>query len=154
MARLRTSPPPRPVVLYDGHCRFCVAQMRRLARLLPDGAYDALDFQEPGVLERFPGLTHDEAMRALQFVAADGRVYPGLEGVSRALALRPLGKLALAYYAPGLRQLGDAIYAAIARRRYRLAAADCDGGTCALHAPPGAASPSRRSSPRARARTS
>jgi predicted DCC family thiol-disulfide oxidoreductase YuxK len=132
--RLRTTPPPRLVILYDGHCRFCSAQMRRLARLLPDGAYEAASFQDEGVLERFPGLTWEQAMRAIQVVDTTGRVFTGLEGIVRALAaLRLLGRLAYIYYIPGIRQLGDAVYAAVARRRYRIAGRTCDAGTCALH---------------------
>jgi hypothetical protein len=32
--------PGETTVLYDGHCRFCTAQMRNLSRFVPDGAYD------------------------------------------------------------------------------------------------------------------
>ena len=129
-----TAAPELPTILYDGHCRFCTTQMRNLARFLPRGRYQALSFQDPGVLDGFPGLTHDEAMQAMIFVDGRGRVFTGMEGAVRAVALRPLGKLALAYYLPGLRQLLDAIYRVIARNRYKLMGKSCDeGGSCALH---------------------
>jgi predicted DCC family thiol-disulfide oxidoreductase YuxK len=130
-----TTPPSRPTVLYDGHCRFCVAQMRRLERFLPRGRYDALSFQDAGVLDRFPGLSHDEAMRALQYIDEGGRIFAGVEAVVQALGLRAIGKLALVYYVPGIRQALDAIYRKIARNRYRLAGTTCEDGTCALHGP-------------------
>jgi predicted DCC family thiol-disulfide oxidoreductase YuxK len=128
-----TAPPPRPTVLFDGKCVFCRAQARRLARFLPSDGVELVDFQEHGALDRFPGLSYDEAMRALQFVDARGRIFAGAEGVVRALVLRAIGKLALVYYLPGLRQLLDALYVRVAERRYRLAGASCPDGACALH---------------------
>jgi predicted DCC family thiol-disulfide oxidoreductase YuxK len=46
-----------------------------------------------------------------------------------------------AYYIPGIRQLSDLGYRLVARYRYALmgravAAGQCDGGTCHLHARP------------------
>ena len=123
-----------PTILYDGHCRFCIAQMKKLARFLPAGRYQALSFQDPDVLPRFPGITHEQAMRAMIFIDNKGRRFSGMEGAVRAVSLRALGKLAFVYYLPGIRQLMDAVYARIARNRYRLMG-KCEDGTCALHAP-------------------
>jgi predicted DCC family thiol-disulfide oxidoreductase YuxK len=136
---VQTTPPPKPVILYDGHCRFCTTQMKNLARWLPAGSYEALSFQEPGVLDRFPGVTYDLAMEAMTFIDHEGRVFRGMEGAVRAIALRLAGKLAFGYYVPGVRQLLDAVYRRIAARRYAIAGLvqNCEGGTCALHVPPG-----------------
>jgi predicted DCC family thiol-disulfide oxidoreductase YuxK len=66
-------------------------------------------------------------------------VFSGFEAAARAVATRrPLGLIAFGYYLPGVRQICDGIYAAIAANRYRLmgkkiAAGACEGGTCALH---------------------
>src|SRR5262245_31830356 len=58
---LRTMPPGRFVILYDGHCRFCTAGSRRLASWMR-GTVEQADFQQPGILQRFPGLTHEKCM--------------------------------------------------------------------------------------------
>jgi predicted DCC family thiol-disulfide oxidoreductase YuxK len=129
------------VVLYDGHCKFCTAQSRNLLKLARPGAVELLDFQAPGVLDRFPGITHEACMRAMQLVTPGGRVYSGFEAAVRAVATRPvLGRLAYLYYLPGLRQACDLLYRVVARYRYRLlgravAEGACEGGSCALHAP-------------------
>jgi predicted DCC family thiol-disulfide oxidoreductase YuxK len=129
-------------VLYDGACRFCTAGMRRLLVWARRGAIEPVDFQQPGALDRFPGLTHDACMRQMHLVTPAGKVYGGFEAVVHAVMTRPiLGWLAMGYYLPGLRQLFDAVYSWIAARRYRLlgkkvAAGECPTGTCALHAPP------------------
>lgn len=139
---LQTAPRDRYAVLYDGDCRFCSAQMRKLLALARPGAVEAINFQEPGVLARFPGLTHEACMMAMHLVTPDGRVYRGFEAAVRAVATRPVvGRLAYAYYLPGLKQLLNAAYRWVAARRYRImgktvAAGECAGGTCALHFEP------------------
>jgi predicted DCC family thiol-disulfide oxidoreductase YuxK len=139
MSVSRTHPPGKYVVLFDGQCQFCQAQVRNLLALARPGTLDAQSFQEPGVLDRFPGITHAACMEAMHLVTPDGRVYKGFEAVVQAIATRPiLGKAAYVYYLPGLRWLCDRLYALIAANRYRLmgkrvAAGECADGTCALH---------------------
>ncbi len=128
------------IVLYDGRCKFCTAQLQNLIRLARPGAVEAVDFQLPGVLDRYPALSYEACMGAMHLVTPEGRVYKGFEAAVRAVATRPvLGLFAHIYYLPGLRQLIDQIYAVIAARRYRImgqavATGQCDGGTCSLHA--------------------
>jgi predicted DCC family thiol-disulfide oxidoreductase YuxK len=139
---LQTDPPGRYVVLYDGLCRFCTAQVKNLLALARPGTMEAVSFQDPQQLARFPGLTHDRCMQAMHLVTPDGRVFRGCEAAVQALATRPLlGRLARVYYLPGFRQICDAVYAFIAANRYRIlgktvAAGGCKDGTCALHGRP------------------
>jgi predicted DCC family thiol-disulfide oxidoreductase YuxK len=141
-ARVHFAPgtaPSRPVVLYDGHCRFCKRQMANLVHLARRDAIEPLSFQDEGVLERFEGLTYDACMQAMHLVTPEGRVYRGMEAAVRAVVTRPiLGAFAWVYYLPGIKQLLDAIYRWIARRRYRIAGRElategCEGGTCSVH---------------------
>src|SRR5688500_18459675 len=46
----------RPVLVYDGRCRFCTREAARLARWA-GGRVRLASFREPGVLARYPGLT-------------------------------------------------------------------------------------------------
>jgi predicted DCC family thiol-disulfide oxidoreductase YuxK len=139
LAKERTTPPGRYVVLYDGLCKFCTAGAKKLIALAQAGAVELVNFQEPGVLERFPGVSYEACMRQMYLVRPDGRVYGGFEAAVQAVATRPvLGLLAYAYYLPGLRLAFDLLYAHIATNRYRIlgkavAAGECEGGTCALH---------------------
>lgn len=139
----QTVAPRRYVVLYDGHCRFCDAQSRKLTSWMRSGSVERRDFQRSGVPEQFPGLTWEACMERLHLVTPDGRVFAGAEAICRALTTLPIvGPLAWLYYTPGLRQLIDRVYAMIAARRYRwfgraVAEGDCDGGTCSLHFGPG-----------------
>ena len=142
---IQTVPPERYVVLYDGHCKFCAVQMGNLVALARSGSVEAVDFQQPGALKRFPGLSHEACMEAMHLVTPDGRVYRGFEAAVQAVATRPvLGLLARVYYLPGIRQLCDRLYALVAAHRYRImgrlaATSDCEGGTCSFHAHSGTA---------------
>lgn len=129
----QTAPPRRYVVLYDGHCRFCTAGARRLATLVRRGAIDLVSYQEPGTLDRFPGLTYDMCQQRMHLITPNGRVFAGFEAAVQAVATRrSIGRLAYVYYVPGLRTLLDWVYAWIARNRYRLMGR-CDDGSCAIH---------------------
>jgi predicted DCC family thiol-disulfide oxidoreductase YuxK len=123
------------VVLFDGSCRFCTASAHSLRRRF--GSKVVLkNFQEPGALDPYPSVTHEAAMKRMHAVMPDGRVYAGAEAVAHIVATTPVvGWVAFAYYVPGVRQIADCTYDAIARRRYRIAGRTevCDGGTCHLH---------------------
>jgi predicted DCC family thiol-disulfide oxidoreductase YuxK len=134
-----TAPPTggRAVVLYDGHCRFCTRSAGRLVRVVGATRLETRSFQVTGVLDAFPGLTHEECMTALHLVELDGQVWAGAAGIARALALRPVVRpFGQAYFLPGMHQVADAVYRLTARNRYRIPgrADDCDpDGTCHLH---------------------
>ncbi|MBI3843595.1 MAG: DUF393 domain-containing protein [Planctomycetes bacterium] len=132
----------RPVLIYDGRCRFCVGQAARLARWLK-GRVNLQSFRDPGVLEHYPRLTAAACERAMQLVLPDGRIFAGAEAVSHALRLRaalaPIGWL---YLVPGVRQLMDWGYDLVARNRFRLQGEVCTDDACRTHQrdpPPGRA---------------
>src|SRR6185436_17245895 len=128
----------RPLLLYDGHCRFCTAQAARLQRWA-GGRAELLSFREPGVLQRFPQVDAAACERALQLVLPDGGVRPGIDAVLAVLALRPaLAPLAALGRLPGVHALLAAGYRAVADNRFALGGRteDCAEGTCATHLPP------------------
>ncbi len=113
----------RAVLVYDGQCRFCVAQASRLARWA-GGRVRIESFRDPGVLERYPGLTSERCEEALQLVLPDGRVASGAGAVARTLRLRPiLAPIGLLYEVPPFRALLDWGYGVVARNRFRIAGA-------------------------------
>ena len=133
MKRLMTAAPGHDVVLYDGHCRLCLASARQLSRLLGGQGTELRSFRDEGVLGLFPNVLPERCEQALQYVRADGSVFEGAEAVVRALGRRPLGRLLYVYYVPGLRQLADALYRLVARYRFRIAGRACPDGACAVH---------------------
>ena len=143
----QTTPPGKHIILYDGLCKFCSAQTKNLLALAKSDAVEAISFQDSGVLDRFPGVTHEACMEAMHLVTPQGRIFRGFEAAVRAVATRRIvGLLAYGYYLPGIRQICDWTYRRIAARRYEImgkavAAGECDGGTCSIHARNHAATP-------------
>lgn len=124
---------PQPVLIYDGRCRFCVREAGRLARWV-HGRIQLESFRDPGVIERYPGLTLAACTQALQLVEPDGRIRSGAEAVAGTLRLNPrTAPLAWIYYVPLLRSAFDLGYRIVARNRFRLHGEVCDNDTCGVH---------------------
>ena len=130
-----TAVPTQDVVLFDGLCRICTQGAKSLRRWVTPAEVELVSFRDDGVLARFPGLTAERCEAAMQLVRRDGRLFEGAEAIVQVLRHRLLGKVTFAYYVPGLRQLADALYGSIARRRFEIAGRTgaCADGTCQLH---------------------
>ncbi|HVX11931.1 MAG TPA: DUF393 domain-containing protein [Pirellulales bacterium] len=132
------TPDERPgadVVIYDGHCRICTAQISRLARWDWGGRLSYLSLHDPRVAERYPDLSHDALMKEMYVVDAAGRRRAGAVAVRRlARRLPTLWWLAPVLHVPGTLPLWQWLYRQIANRRYRFGTTtDCDDGACRLH---------------------
>ena len=106
--------------LYDADCGFCATCATLLTRASARGAYDVVAWQSVDV--EALGLTPQECQEASWFVAKDGTLHRGADGIARALregafALRPLGVLMTL---PGVRVLSRAVYRWVAKNRYRM----------------------------------
>jgi predicted DCC family thiol-disulfide oxidoreductase YuxK len=134
----RTDPPGNYVVLYDGHCKFCQAQIKNLEKIASPNSLMFLSFQDEGTLESFPGVTYEACMEAMQLITPSGRVFQGAAAVAHALMTRSgIGLIGYGYYIPGLHAMCDLAYALVAANRYRLmgkqiAAGECSEA-CAVH---------------------
>lgn len=137
-ARRLPSPHDRPdadVVIFDGHCRFCTAQVERLARWDSRARLAFLSLHDPIVARRWPELSHAELMRDMFVVDRQGGKHRGA-GAFRYLSTR-LPRLYLAaplLHIPGTLPLWQWCYQQVAKRRYRLGKTEaCADGACAVH---------------------
>jgi predicted DCC family thiol-disulfide oxidoreductase YuxK len=117
------TPESRPgshIVIYDGNCEFCTAQVRRLHRWDSGKRLSFLSLHDPQVNSRFPDLTHQQLMDEMLVVTPEGKRYGGANGF-RYLTLRLplLWPLAPVMNFPGLMPLWAWLYRQIAIRRYR-----------------------------------
>ncbi len=130
------------VILYDGACPFCRAQVARLKHLLIGSTIEYRSFREDGVLERFPGLSLADCDRAIQLITQSGTIYSGAAAIVKLLRRTRLSPLVLPYYVPGIRQLGNAFYDYVGRNRHLLhGPGTCNDQVCAQ--PAAAAAPPR-----------
>jgi predicted DCC family thiol-disulfide oxidoreductase YuxK len=133
------SPSERPqaaVVVFDGHCNLCTAQIERIARWDTRGALAFLSLHDPEVYARYPELSHDELMQNMVVVDPQGGRHAGADALRQLSRRIPrLWWLVPILHLPGSLPLWQWLYSQVARRRYRFNRQSCDGGTCQLHAP-------------------
>ncbi len=105
-----------PVMIYDGDCAFCRRWIRRWQRLTGD-AVEYMPYQE--ALDRFPQVSRESAVVAVQLVLPGGEVLSGAAAVCRTLrdvhgwgwADRAYGKV------PGFGPIAEMLYRLVARNR-------------------------------------
>jgi predicted DCC family thiol-disulfide oxidoreductase YuxK len=118
------SPPPsadqsaRPVMLFDGDCRFCRLWIARWQQSTGDRV-EYIPLQDARVAERFPQLPREELEASIHFVDSDGQVYRGAEAVFRCRGTNPnQGSLLRLYKAvPIFAKAADAGYGFVASHR-------------------------------------
>ena len=117
-------PPPvsTAVLIYDSECAMCRASALWLMRLaLSGGALEILPCRSEPRRARFPRISDEACMTAMQLVLPDGRVLTGADAVPELLRrIRGLGWLATLFALPGARPLARRFYAWVARNRMRL----------------------------------
>lgn len=115
-------------MLYDGTCRFCIAQVVRLRRLTRNRVAFESAYAD-GVRARFPMLPSEgpdpmnpAMLGEMKFVDADGRLYGGAAAIARAFVVSggPLGLGARLYALPPIRWAADRAYKMAAARRLKL----------------------------------
>jgi predicted DCC family thiol-disulfide oxidoreductase YuxK len=100
----------------------------------PKGRIETLDLHDPSAATRFPQVNPDDAMRLMQAVDPNGRIYSGVDAWARVLLALPGWKLlAWLLFVPGIHFFAQRVYAWVASNRYRWNREECEEGTCALH---------------------
>ena len=121
-------------VLFDGSCNLCRGSAERAQRFDKAQRIEFLDLYDQAAQQRFPQVNRDEALRLMQAVDSNGKVFSGSDAWARIAALLPGWNLvAWILLVPGIRWIAGKVYAWIARNRYRWNRAVCKDGTCSLH---------------------
>lgn len=109
--------PAKPLLIYDGDCRFCCRWIRAWKSVTGDRVlYEPSQIAGP----RFPQVPPENFARAVQWVGADGSICSGAEAVFSALATSTwYGRMALTLYrkVPVFARLTEALYAGVAAHR-------------------------------------
>lgn len=128
--------PNRDVVIFDGDCNFCGAQVNNLRRIdLGGKRLSFISLHDDRVAERYPELSHERLMSEMVVVGIDSKARGGSEAVkylSRRLPL--LWPVMPILHLPGTAGLWRWGYQQIAKRRYKLAgkAKQCED-VCSIH---------------------
>ncbi len=129
-----TERPDADVVIFDGDCQFCSAQVRRLYRWDSGKRLAFVSLHDPLVKSRYPDLTHEQLMKEMVVVSRTGKRFGGADAF-RYLTLRlpRLWWLAPILNFPGLLPMWSWMYRQVAVRRYRWNKTTECSGSCDLH---------------------
>ena len=124
----RSSPAPAAsgpaVLIYDGECAMCRASaLWLLRRAMAGGARDLelLPCRSPARRTRYPRISEEACLSAMQLVLPDGRVLAGADAVPEILLRIPRWRwLAGLFDLPLVRPSARRVYAWIAENRMRL----------------------------------
>ena len=132
------SPDQRPnadVVIFDGNCGICTAQVSKLPWWDCQKKLSYLSLHDPLVAERWPDMSSERLMQEMCIVNAKGYEHWGayaLRYLTR--RLRRLWWLMPLLYFPGSMILWRPLYRWVARNRYWLSgSSDCETDACKLH---------------------
>jgi len=121
-------------VLYDAACPLCRASAERVRRHDAGGRIELVDLREPAVPARFPQINAAEAMRLMQAIDRQGRIYSGVDAWARIGLKLPGWKwLAWLLLLPGIHLVATCVYGWVARNRYRWNREACTDGSCTMH---------------------
>ena len=119
------SPPPKPLLVFDGDCDFCRRWVVRWQRATGD-ALDFLPFQDETVAKKYPEIPRPDFADALHLISPDGSVCTGAEAVFRSLAAGGVKRWLFWCYRkmPLFAGLSEIIYEQVAARRRFLSKLD------------------------------
>jgi predicted DCC family thiol-disulfide oxidoreductase YuxK len=112
------SPPTKPLLVYDGDCRFCLLWIRRWHQATGD-RIEYLPYQDPRIATQFPEIPRPQFESAVQLIQPDGTVYGGAEAVFRSRAYGPHAQWLVDCYQhwPAFAGLTEWAYHFVARHR-------------------------------------
>ena len=116
-------------LVYDADCAMCRASaLWLMRRAMAAGQLEILPCRSGPRQVRFPQITEERCMRAMQLVLPDGRVLEGADAVPELLRRIPRWRWTAAVFAlPGARAVARRAYAWIAANRMRISCAVNDG---------------------------
>jgi len=115
------------ILIYDGDCSMCRASALWLMRRALAGRADELEIlpcRSPVRRQRFPAITDETCMRAMQLVLPDGRVLAGADAAPEILRRIPRWRWVAALFdLPRARPYARRVYAWVARNRMKISCA-------------------------------
>jgi lipase maturation factor 1 len=110
------SPPPKPLMIWDGDCHFCRLWIERWNAITGDQVAYAT-YQS--VADRFPEIQPEQFQRAVVLIETDGTVYVAAEAIYHSLGYRRTRRwMKWSYqHIPGFAGISELVYSSISRHR-------------------------------------
>ncbi len=122
------------VVIWDGQCNFCRAQVERLARFDWFSQLSYLSLHDERVAALCPTLGEDALMEQMWVRTPIGELHGGADAVRfLTRALPGLWWLMPLMHVPFAMPVWRWMYRKVAQRRYKIAGRDCSSDACEIH---------------------
>ena len=122
-------------LIYDGDCPMCLGAVDWVRRRAREGAVDYMPCQTPERAEKFPGISTEQCMEAMQLVLDDGTVHAGDRALPHLfLLMRRWRWMALFFRIPGVSLLAPLAYGFVAKHRRVISILVARKHTCAKSA--------------------
>lgn len=126
--------PDALVLIYDGHCRFCTAQVNRIHRWDLRGKVAFLSLHDPIVQQRYPDLTHAQLMEEMVLIDQSGKHFGGARAFRYLTRIVPgFYPLAPIMHIPFSLPIWSWFYRQVAKHRYRFGKVEDCEGSCEVH---------------------
>ncbi len=126
--------PAADVVIYDGQCKFCSTQVRRLNRFDTGGRLAFISLHDPQVASRWPELQHDDLMREMYVIDRNGHQHRGADaGKYLSRRMPSLWWAAPLLHIPFSMPLWRWMYRQVANRRYLFGRVETCTDACSIH---------------------
>ena len=132
-------PTTADLVIFDGECVFCTAQVKNLKRFDGKNRLAFVSLHDKFVTDRFPDLSHEQMMEQIYIIPNSktgytDRRYGGADAVRYLTRRLPkLWILAPLFHIPFTRTFQQWCYRQIAKRRYKIAGRHCEDDACKVH---------------------
>lgn len=126
--------PDASVLIYDGHCKFCRANIRWISAI-DEGKVAYISLHDPFVKDRWPELSHEQLMKHIYLIDGDQK-YPGAAAFKQlSRKLKMLWPIMPLMHIPFSLPVWQFFYNKVARIRYRFGRIedDCENGACSVH---------------------
>jgi len=111
----------RAVLIYDGDCGFCRGGKEWIEQNAVKSAFEFLTCQSDERKSRFPDMSEETCMGAMQLVLPDGKVLAGDRAIPEILRrLKGWRWLSVLFEIPGVSLLAPHVYRWVAKNRYRI----------------------------------
>ena len=110
----------KSVIVYDGSCSFCLAQIGRIKRWDKAEQFEYLSKQDATTSERFPILEQGNFATGMRVLTAPDEIFIAADAVYQiAKRLSPHRYVAWLYRVPVLRSIFKLLYSWVAKNRSR-----------------------------------
>ena len=121
-----------PILIYDGHCQFCVAAVQKLKIMDLFATLQCVDLHDADLGALHPSLSKEKAMSQLHLVEEGGGLCGGFDIFRRICFTMPmLYPVIPIIYCPGMGIVGPWVYRFVAKNRYFFHFSKaCQNNTC------------------------